>query len=185
MTEERVEAYEKLKKALTKAPFLLMKDWKLTFNMQIYSCGEGLGSALHQTQIINDKPVEGPMCFISTQIKPKKERYGENQMECLCLEWDSEKLHHYLYGTLFDLIIDSNYVKSLLNMNKLNRNILRWEVAIQDSRENMTIVQKSVNIDKYIDVLRRWALENTPESSAWVAQEENHIEGICVTDIGM
>ncbi|MBW0589260.1 hypothetical protein O181_128975 [Austropuccinia psidii MF-1] len=70
MTEERVKAYEEFKNSLTNAPFLLIPDWKLPFKLYIHACGEGLGSALHQTQIINDKPVEGPICFISRQIKP-------------------------------------------------------------------------------------------------------------------
>ncbi|MBW0553983.1 hypothetical protein O181_093698 [Austropuccinia psidii MF-1] len=57
MAEERVKAYEELKNSLTNAPFLLMPDWKLPFKLYIDSCGEGLGAALHQTQIINEKPV--------------------------------------------------------------------------------------------------------------------------------
>ncbi|MBW0516237.1 hypothetical protein O181_055952 [Austropuccinia psidii MF-1] len=48
----------------------------------------------------------------------------------------------------------------------------------------MTIVHKSGNIHKNADGLRRWALDNTPENAAWVAQEEKHIEGIFVTEIG-
>ncbi|MBW0555457.1 hypothetical protein O181_095172 [Austropuccinia psidii MF-1] len=48
----------------------------------------------------------------------------------------------------------------------------------------MTIVHKSGNIHKNVDGHTRWALENTPENPAWVPQEENHIEGICVTEIG-
>ncbi|MBW0562753.1 hypothetical protein O181_102468 [Austropuccinia psidii MF-1] len=64
MTEERVKAYEESKNSLTNAPFLLMPDWKLPFKLYIDACGEGLGAELHQTQIINEKPVEGPICFI-------------------------------------------------------------------------------------------------------------------------
>ncbi|MBW0522830.1 hypothetical protein O181_062545 [Austropuccinia psidii MF-1] len=48
----------------------------------------------------------------------------------------------------------------------------------------MTIVHKSGNIQKNADGHCRWALANTPENPAWVPQEEHHIEGICVTDIG-
>ncbi|MBW0517054.1 hypothetical protein O181_056769 [Austropuccinia psidii MF-1] len=48
----------------------------------------------------------------------------------------------------------------------------------------MTIVHKSGNIHKNEDGLSRWALANTSENPAWVPQEEHHIEGICVTDIG-
>ncbi|MBW0500553.1 hypothetical protein O181_040268 [Austropuccinia psidii MF-1] len=125
MTEERVKAYEESRNSFITAPFLLMQDWKLPFKLDIDACGEGLGAALHQTQIIHDKPVEGPICFISRQIKPTKARYGASQMECLCLVWDLEKLHYYLDGTVFDMIIDCNSVKSLLKMKTPDRHMLR------------------------------------------------------------
>ncbi|MBW0576984.1 hypothetical protein O181_116699 [Austropuccinia psidii MF-1] len=66
MTEKRVKAYEELKNSLTNAPFLLIPDWKVTFKLYINAWGEGLGDALHQTQITNDKTVEGPICVISS-----------------------------------------------------------------------------------------------------------------------
>ncbi|MBW0515885.1 hypothetical protein O181_055600 [Austropuccinia psidii MF-1] len=75
MTEERVKGYEQLKNSLTNAPFLLMPDRKLPLKLFIDAFGGGLCSALHQTQIINDQPVEGPICFISRQIKPTEARY--------------------------------------------------------------------------------------------------------------
>ncbi|MBW0528458.1 hypothetical protein O181_068173 [Austropuccinia psidii MF-1] len=181
--EERVKAYEELKNALTNAPFLLMPDWKLTFKLCIYACGEGLGAALHQTQIINDKPVEGPICFISRQIEPKETGYGESQIKCLILVWDLEK-SHYLDGMVFHVITNCNAAKPLLNMKTPNRNMLRWQIDIQEYRGNMNLAHKSGNIHKNADGLSRLAFANTPENPAWVPQEGNHIEGICVTDIG-
>ncbi|MBW0504191.1 hypothetical protein O181_043906 [Austropuccinia psidii MF-1] len=61
--------------------------------------------------------------------------------------------------------------------------MLRWQIAIQEYRGNMTIVHKSGNIHKNAHGLSRWALANPPENPAWVPQENHHIEGICVTDI--
>ncbi|MBW0480491.1 hypothetical protein O181_020206 [Austropuccinia psidii MF-1] len=184
ITEGRVRACEEPKIYLKNAPFLLMSDWKLPFKLYIHACGEGLGAALHQTQIINAKHVEGPICFISRKIKPTEARYGAIQMECLCLVWALEKLHYYLDGTVFDVITDYNAVKSLSNMKTPNRHMLRWQISIQEYRGNMTIVHKSGNIDKNADVISRWAVENTPENPAWLPQEEHHIEGICLTDLG-
>ncbi|MBW0537505.1 hypothetical protein O181_077220 [Austropuccinia psidii MF-1] len=69
-------------------------------------------------------------------------------------------------------------------MKAPNRHMLRWQIAIQEYRGNMTIVLKSGNINKDADGLSRWDLANTPENPAWVPQEENHIEGICARDIG-
>ncbi|MBW0518929.1 hypothetical protein O181_058644 [Austropuccinia psidii MF-1] len=184
VTEERVKAYKELKNSLTNAPFLLMPDWKLPFKQYIDGCGEGLGAALHQAQVINDKPGEGQIGLISRQINPTEARYGESQMEFLCLVWALEKLHYYLDGTVFDVITDCNAVKSSLNMKTANRHMLRWQISIQEYRGSMTIVCKSCNIHENSDGLSRWALAKTPENLAWVPQEEHHIEGICFTDIG-
>ncbi|MBW0526902.1 hypothetical protein O181_066617 [Austropuccinia psidii MF-1] len=110
------------------APLLLMPDWKPPFQLYIDDCGEGLGAVLHQKQIINDKPVEGRIGFISRQIKPTEAWYGAHQMEFLFLVWGLEKLHYYLDGTVFDVITDCNAVKSLLNMKTSNRHMLRWQI---------------------------------------------------------
>ncbi|MBW0499537.1 hypothetical protein O181_039252 [Austropuccinia psidii MF-1] len=107
---------KKSRYALTNAPLLLMPDWKLPFKLYIDAYGKGLGAALNKVQIVNDKPYEGPICFVSRQIKPTETRYGASQMDCLCLVLALEKLHYYLDGSVFKLITDFNAVKSLLNM---------------------------------------------------------------------
>ncbi|MBW0528615.1 hypothetical protein O181_068330 [Austropuccinia psidii MF-1] len=155
--------------------------------LYIYACGEGLGAALHQVQTVNDKPYEGPICFISRQIKPTEARYGSSQMECLCLVWALEKLHYYLDGSVFEVITDFNAMKSLLNMKTPNRHMLRWQIAIQVYRGNMTIVHKAGNIHQNSDVLSRWALPNTPDNPAYFptgAEPQIPIEGINITDFG-
>ncbi|MBW0496203.1 hypothetical protein O181_035918 [Austropuccinia psidii MF-1] len=131
MTQERIEAYENTRKAFTEAPLLLMPDWNIPFKFYIDACGDGLGESLHQVQIIDDKPTEGPVCYISRPIKPTEAKYGASQMECLCLVWELEKSHFHLYGSVFEVIADCNAMKSLLNMKNPNRHILRWQIAIQ------------------------------------------------------
>ncbi|MBW0521002.1 hypothetical protein O181_060717 [Austropuccinia psidii MF-1] len=93
MTVDRVKAFEYLREALATAPLLLMPDFKLTFKLYIDASEDGLGAALHQVQIINSKPMEGPICFISRKIKPTEARYGASQMECLFLVLALEKLN--------------------------------------------------------------------------------------------
>ncbi|MBW0567899.1 hypothetical protein O181_107614 [Austropuccinia psidii MF-1] len=187
MTQERIQAYDKIKYTLTNAPLLLMADWKIPLKLYIDACGEGFGAALHQIQIFNDKPYEGPICFVSRQIKPTEVRYGASQMECLCLVWALEKLHYYLVGSVFKVITDFNAVKSLLNMKTPNRHMLRWQIAIQESRGNMTIEHEGGNIHKNADGLRRWAYPNTPDNPAYVpisAEPQIPIEGINITEVG-
>ncbi|MBW0487357.1 hypothetical protein O181_027072 [Austropuccinia psidii MF-1] len=160
-----------------------MQDFKPPFNLYIDASGDGMGATLHQVQIINDKPVEGLICFISTQIKLTEARYGENQMECLCLVWALEKLNFFLEGCLFGLIPDCTTVKSLLNMKTLNINMLRWKIAIQEYRGNMNIIQKDGNIHKTSDGLSRWPLPNNIDNPAYVPEEASPkipIEGLGV-----
>ncbi|MBW0581358.1 hypothetical protein O181_121073 [Austropuccinia psidii MF-1] len=155
MTQERIKSYEKIKKALTEAPLLLIPDWNIPFKLYIDACGDGLGAALHQVQIIDDKPTEGLVCYISRQIKLTETRYGASQMECLCLVWALEKLHYYLDGSVFEVITDCNSVKSLLNMKTPSKNMLRWKIAIHKYRGNMTIVHKAGNNHKNAHGLSR------------------------------
>ncbi|MBW0547078.1 hypothetical protein O181_086793 [Austropuccinia psidii MF-1] len=186
MTVDRVKAFESLREALTTAPLLLMPDFKLPFKFYIDESGDGLGAALQQVHIINDKPVERPICFISRQIKPTEARYGASQMECLCLVWALEKLNYFLEGCVFEVIKDCTAVKSLLNMKTPNRHMLRWQIAIQEYRGNMTIVHKDGNIHKNADGLSRWPLPNDIDNPAYVPEEVSpqiSIEGISATDL--
>ncbi|MBW0529464.1 hypothetical protein O181_069179 [Austropuccinia psidii MF-1] len=163
-----------------------MPDLKLPFKLYIDASGDGIGASLHQVQIINDKPVEGTICFISRQIKPTEARYGASQMECLCLVWASGILNGVLEEFGFEVITDCTTVKSLLSMKKPNRHMLRWQIAIQEYRGNMTIVQKDGNIHKNADGMSRWPLPNNIDNPAYVPEEDSPqipIEGISVTDL--
>ncbi|MBW0588208.1 hypothetical protein O181_127923 [Austropuccinia psidii MF-1] len=108
-------------------------------------------------------------------------------MECLCLVWALEKLQYYLDGSVFEVITDCNAVKSLLSIKPPNKHMLRWQIAIQESRGNMTIVNKAGNIQKNSDGLSRWELPNTPDNPAYVptgAEPPIPIEVINITDVG-
>ncbi|MBW0539751.1 hypothetical protein O181_079466 [Austropuccinia psidii MF-1] len=183
MTVDRVKSFESLRQALNTAPSLLIPDFKLPFKVYIDASGDGLGAALHQVQIINAKPVEGAISLISRQIKPTEARYGVSQMECLCLFWDLENASHFVLGCVFKVIGDCTTVGSLLNMKTPNRHMLRWQIAIQRYRGNMTSVHKHGNIHKNADGLSRWPLPNNIDNLAYVPEEASPqitIEGISV-----
>ncbi|MBW0482964.1 hypothetical protein O181_022679 [Austropuccinia psidii MF-1] len=72
-------------------------------------------------------------------------------------------------------------------MKTPNRHMLRWQIAIQEYRGNMTIVHKTGNIHKNAHGHSRWALANTPDNPAYLtleAEPQIPIEGIQTTDIG-
>ncbi|MBW0509111.1 hypothetical protein O181_048826 [Austropuccinia psidii MF-1] len=65
--------------------------------------------------------------------------------------------------------------------------MFRWQIAIQEYRDNTTVVHKEGNIHNNADGLSRWELGNTPDNSAYVpleAEPQIPIGGINITDIG-
>ncbi|MBW0536666.1 hypothetical protein O181_076381 [Austropuccinia psidii MF-1] len=71
-------------------------------------------------------------------------------------------------------------------MKTPNRHMLRWQIAIQEYRGNMTVVHKDGNIHKNADGLRRWPLPSNIENPAYVPEEASPqipMEGISVTDL--
>ncbi|MBW0590267.1 hypothetical protein O181_129982 [Austropuccinia psidii MF-1] len=64
--------------------------------------------------------------------------------------------------------------------------MLRWQIAIQEYRGNMTLVHKDGNVHKNADGLSRWPLPNDINNPAYVPEEaspQSPIEGISVTDL--
>ncbi|MBW0487810.1 hypothetical protein O181_027525 [Austropuccinia psidii MF-1] len=161
INKERRDAYKRIKHELTNSPVLILPDFELPFRLYIdASCSQGLGVALHQRQILDGEPREGVICYISRKMKDSEARYGATQTECLFLVWALEKLHYYLEGAVFEVYTDCTALKSLLNMKCINRHMLRWQIAIQEYRRNMTIIYKEGKSNTNADGLSRWPLDN-------------------------
>ncbi|MBW0493895.1 hypothetical protein O181_033610 [Austropuccinia psidii MF-1] len=131
------------------------------------ACSQGLGSALHQRKIVDGEPREGVICYISRQPKDSGARYVATQTGCLCLVWALEKLHYYLEGAVFEIYTDYTALKSLLNMKTTNRHMLRWQIAIQEYRGNMTIIYKQGKSHTNADGLSRWPLDTVKSNRAY------------------
>ncbi|MBW0576781.1 hypothetical protein O181_116496 [Austropuccinia psidii MF-1] len=52
-------------------------------------------------------------------------------------------------------------------MKTTNRHILRWKIAIQEYRGNMTIIYKDSKSHTNADGLRRWPLDNFRSNQAY------------------
>ncbi|MBW0587362.1 hypothetical protein O181_127077 [Austropuccinia psidii MF-1] len=173
ITKERRDAYERIKYELTNAPVLILPDFELPFKLYIdAACSQGLGAALHQRQIVDGEPRAGVICSISRQLKDSEARYGPTQTECLCLVWALEKLHYYLEGEVFEVYTDCTVLKSLLNMKTVNRHMLRWKIAIQEYRGNITIIYKEGKSHTNAYGLSRFPLDNVKSNSAYYPEVE-------------
>ncbi|MBW0476972.1 hypothetical protein O181_016687 [Austropuccinia psidii MF-1] len=89
------------------------------------------------------------------KLKDSEAMYGETQTECLFLVWALDKLHYYLEFAVIEVYTDCTALKTLLNMKTTNRNMLRWQIAIQQYTGNMTIIYKGGKIHTNADGLSR------------------------------
>ncbi|MBW0538109.1 hypothetical protein O181_077824 [Austropuccinia psidii MF-1] len=101
------------------------------------------------------------------QLKDSEARYGATQTECLCFVWALEKLHYYFEVAVFEVYTDCTALKALLNMKTTNRHMLRWQIAIQEYRGNMTIIYKQGKSHTNADGLRGWPLDNVKSNPAY------------------
>ncbi|MBW0558089.1 hypothetical protein O181_097804 [Austropuccinia psidii MF-1] len=156
---------------ITSSPYkLCSKDPELKLPFKLYidaACSQGLGAALHQRQIVDGEPRERVICYISRQLKYSEVKYGSTQDECQCLVWALEKLHYFLEGAVFEFYKDFTALKSLLNMKTTHRHILRWKIAIQEYRGNITIIYKEGKSHTNADGLSRCPLDNVKSNPSY------------------
>ncbi|MBW0495964.1 hypothetical protein O181_035679 [Austropuccinia psidii MF-1] len=168
ITKERRYAYERIKHELTNSPMLILPDFELPLKLYLNAAfSQGLEEALHQRQIVDGEAREGVICYISRQLKYSEARSWATQTQCLFLVWSLEKLHYYLEGAVFEVYIAYTALKSLLSKRTTNSHILRWKIAIQEYRGNMTIIYKEGKSHTNADGLSRWLLDNVKSNTAY------------------
>ncbi|MBW0573933.1 hypothetical protein O181_113648 [Austropuccinia psidii MF-1] len=91
------------------------------------------------------------------------------------LSMSFREFHYYLEAAVFEVYTDCTALKSLLNMNTTNRYMLRWQIAIQDYRGNMTIIYKEGKSHTNADGLSRWPLNNVKDNQAYDPEVEAKI----------
>ncbi|MBW0545253.1 hypothetical protein O181_084968 [Austropuccinia psidii MF-1] len=116
--------------------------------------------------MVYGEPRERVICYKSRKLKYSEARYGEAKTECLCVIWALEKPNYYLEGAVFDIYIDCTKNKSFLNIKTTNRHMLRWQIAIQEYRGNMTIIYKEVKSHNNLNGLSRFQLDNVKGNPA-------------------
>ncbi|MBW0477635.1 hypothetical protein O181_017350 [Austropuccinia psidii MF-1] len=127
-------------------------DFEPPFKLHIdKSCSQGLGAELHQRKIVDGKPREGVICYISGKLKKSEARYGETKTEDLYLVLELDKLHYYLEGSMCQFYTDCTALKYLVNMKTIKRHMLRWKIAIQEYRGSMKTIYKEVKSQTMVD----------------------------------
>ena len=104
--------FQRLKRALTTAPVLVLPDGSKTFTVYTDAKWTGLGAVLMQEGRV--------ICYGGRQLKAHEKNYPTHDLELAAIVFALNSWRHYLLGERFELYTDHKSLKYLFSQKDLN-----------------------------------------------------------------
>ncbi|GFY16310.1 retrovirus-related Pol polyprotein from transposon 17.6 [Trichonephila clavipes] len=121
---EAQDAFDKIKRALTKAPVLQLPNFKEQFNLFTDASGVGIGAVLNQHH--------RPIAFASRTPNKAERNYTVTERECLTVIWALNKFKTYFGSLLVKVITDHAALTKLTNGKNLSSRMIRWALKLSE-----------------------------------------------------
>nr|GFA69139.1 reverse transcriptase domain-containing protein [Tanacetum cinerariifolium] len=152
VSKECVDAFDALKKKLTKAPILVSPDWNLPFELMCDASDFLIGAVLGQRKMKHFQPIH----YASKTMTEAQIHYTMTEKEMLAIVYAFEKFRPYLVLSKSIVYTDHSALKYLLNKQDAKPRLLRWVILLQEL--DITILDKKGSENLTADHLSR--LEN-------------------------
>ena len=151
-TAEHEKSFNCLKNELTSDSLLGFYDPQKEVELVTDASGFAIGGVLLQK---DQAGTSRPICYVSRSLNVSELKYGITEKEALALVWCVEKLHLYLYGKKFNVMVDHQPLKFIFSPKaKLNPRIARWQIRLQAYNFTVLYKQGSENIADFISRMR-------------------------------
>lgn len=162
LTDDAIEAFEKLKIALSSAPVLAQPDFQKEFVIQCDASKTGVGGVLLQ---YDDQGLEHPIAYVSQKLNKSQKNYTVTELECLAAIVSVNKFRPYVEGLRFRIITDHSSLKWLMSQKDLSGRLARWSLKLQ--RYSFSIEHRKGSLNVVPDCLSRMdidglSMENLP-----------------------
>lgn len=127
-TREVEDAFARVKKAAGRIKMLLRPEMGHPLILQTDASKEGLGPVLFQ----EIKGARRIISFASAKLRPAKQRYHSNELECLAIVWAIKRYRLYLEDQHFVLRTDNAAMQWLHNFRDSRTKITRWALLLQE-----------------------------------------------------
>lgn len=126
--QNAIEAFNKLKVALTTSPVLNHPVFDKRFYVQCDASNLGLGAVLFQ---LDAEGLERPIAFHSAQLTKAERNYSVTERECLAVISAIKKFRPYIEMMPFTVVTDHSALKWLMGQKDLSGRLARWSLKLQ------------------------------------------------------
>jgi len=117
-------SFLELKKRLTSAPVLILRNLKESFVVYCDALKMGLGGVLMQNRQV--------VAYASRQLKVHEKNYPTQDLELAAVVFVLKIWRHYLYGSRIEVFSDHKSLKYLFDQKELNMRQRRWLEFLKD-----------------------------------------------------
>lgn len=128
--QEQTNAFEAIKKCLTKAPVLATPDFNKLFCIQCDTSDYEIGAVLTQGSGI----LEHPVAYANRFLTSAETSYIITEKKCVNILWAAEKFKPYFRDNHFKLIADQAVVNWLRNLDAPVGRLAKWSLELQQYR---------------------------------------------------
>nr|GEV12637.1 reverse transcriptase domain-containing protein [Tanacetum cinerariifolium] len=127
-SKECVEAFQTLKRKLTKAPILITLDWDMPFELMCDASDFSIGAVLGQRQKKHFRPIH----YASKTMTEVESNYTTTEKEMLAMVYAFEKFWSYLIMNKSIVYTDHSALKYLFAKKYSKARLLCWVILLQE-----------------------------------------------------
>ncbi|GJT34400.1 reverse transcriptase domain-containing protein [Tanacetum coccineum] len=127
-SKECIEAFQTLKKKLTKAPILVAPDWDLPFELMCDASDFAIGAVLGKRKTKHFQPIH----YASKTMTDAQAHYTTTEKELLAVVYAFEKFRPYLVLSKSIVYTDHSALKYLFAKQDAKPRLLRWVLLLQE-----------------------------------------------------
>nr|GEW21639.1 reverse transcriptase domain-containing protein [Tanacetum cinerariifolium] len=127
-SKECVEAFQTLKRKLTKAPILIAPDWDMPFELMCDASNFAIGAVLGQRKEKHFRPIH----YASKTMTKAESNYTTTEKEMLAVVFAFEIFWSYLIMNKSIVYTDHSALKYLFDKKDSKARLLRWVLLLQE-----------------------------------------------------
>ncbi|XP_021825361.1 uncharacterized protein LOC110766353 [Prunus avium] len=174
-SKECQEAYQQVQQIITKLPTMRAP---IPLKLYLAATNTAVGALLAQD---DHGGKEGPIDYVSRQLRGAKTRYPTTELLCLALVYAAQRLRHYFLTHKLQLVVKSDPVRYLLTRPVLSGCLARWLLQLSEfditcttprAIEGQAVIDMLLYFLKKKDRFFREVLGELLETVAVVTEEE-------------